>query len=162
MSILDNYYNLKQAEDKNSTKDLLNYYVGFLRLVYFVHQNAHWKCKCSSFYANHLMFQRLYEDAQARVDTAAEKLIGILGVDALEEEEHAVLIAKNAKKYVTGDHSYVQGSLDVENDFIKLSQKVYDEVKENGDMTLGLDDMIMANASLAETAVYLLKQANPE
>jgi hypothetical protein len=48
--------------------------------------------------------------------------------------------------------------LQIEKDFLKFSQAFYESLKKMGAMTLGLDDMIMANANVNETHVYLLQQ----
>ena len=48
--------------------------------------------------------------------------------------------------------------LQIEKDFLKFSQNIYNELKRAGAMTLGLDDMIMANANAHEGYYYLLQQ----
>ena len=143
------------SEDSDAGKTL-NTYVAMLRLVYLVHQNSHWKCKCNSFYGNHLMFQRLYEDALARLDGSAEKLIGIFGNDCLDVKQHASLIGELMDQFCSDDQ--VKNSLEVEKAFQKISDVTYNKIKELNKMTLGLDDMIMANHSASETATYLLQQ----
>jgi hypothetical protein len=43
-----------------------------------------------------------------------------------------------------------------------MAEDVYNRIKEMGDMTLGLDDMIMSQCSDVEGYLYLLQQASPE
>jgi len=167
MNPIDIYFDLKNKKIKTaqendevddvSSAEALNYYIGFLRLVYMIHQNSHWKCKCENFYANHLLFERLYESAQKRLDKTAEKLIGIFGNDAMDTSKHSTLINKMCEKYSGPDH--VENSLKAEQDFCQISEKTFELIKENGNMSLGLDDLIMANHNKSETAIYLLKQS---
>ena len=145
-----------ESSDMGSAK-ILNTYVAFCRALYMIHQHGHWKCKCPSFYGNHLMFQRIYEDAADRADGMAEKLIGLFDVDALDLKEQSSLICNFVNAYNTDDH--IDNSLQAEKKFIEIAEKAYNAIKDNKDMSLGLDDMIMAHTSAAETSVYLLKQA---
>jgi hypothetical protein len=46
----------------------------------------------------------------------------------------------------------------VEKDFLKFSQEAYNCFEDEGKLTLGLDDMVMAIASQREESVYLLQQ----
>ena len=48
--------------------------------------------------------------------------------------------------------------LQIEKDFLVFSKNIYKELKNIGAMTLGMDDMIMANANAHEGHAYLLKQ----
>jgi hypothetical protein len=48
--------------------------------------------------------------------------------------------------------------LKLEVGFLKFSEKMYDTMKEDESITLGLDDMIMSNFNKHEDTLYLLKQ----
>lgn len=135
-------------------------YLATLRAIYFIHQQNHWLSKGNDFYGNHLLFQRLYESAQADADTAAEKFIGLLGEDGLDLSFQADLLHKILKRYQGLSGNPLQMSLAIEKEFLKLSKDAYDGFETEGVMTLGLDDMIMAIASKREESVYLLQQAN--
>lgn len=139
-------------------KDICSKYVAFLRGLYLLHQNHHWITSGSDFYANHLLFERIYKTAQENADLAAEKFIGLFGSEALALEEHPKLIAECLAKF--NKQSPIESSLAAEKDFLKLSNDVYYELKNSKDkMTLGLDDMIMSIASQREESVYLLQQS---
>lgn len=160
---IDLYFDMKDGRiklaskaDKTATIGLLNDYIAMLRLVNLIHQHGHWKCKGPEFYGNHLLFERLYDNSSARVDVAAEKLIGLYGNGSLKHDTQTKLINK-MNKYTSDDH--IQNSIDAEKTFITIAEDLYNRVKEIGEMTLGLDDMIMAQSSEAETSVYLLEQA---
>lgn len=134
--------------------DLMSLYVAYLRALYQIHQNNHWKTKGNDFYGNHLLFQRLYESVQEMADGAAEKTIGVFGDLNVSPEK----IAEITEKFNSEDNSVVS-SLKAEKGFQALSTMVYDELEKADLLTLGIDDALMANANTSETHCYLLQQA---
>ncbi len=128
-------------------KDLMNLYVAFLRALYQIHQNNHWKASGDNSYGNHLLFERLYQSVQEDADQAAEKTIGLFGdLNVLSN-----VIAEITNKY--------SDSLKAEEAFLALSKLVYSKLKESDAMSLGLDAFIMDIASRHEVNLYLLKQS---
>jgi len=134
-------------------------YLATLKAIYLIHQHSHWTTKGSDFYGNHLLFERLYEAAQQRADEAAEKFIGVFGEEALDLEFQNDLLNKVLAKFKAASEDPTERSIAAEKQFLKLSQDAYDAFKEEGVMTLGLDDMIMSIANKSEEAVYLLQQS---
>lgn len=136
---------------------LMAQYVAFLRALYHIHQNAHWKSQGDNFYGNHLLFQRLYEGTSESVDMAAEKTLGVF--DELEDMPDFIngIVAKFDFDKFDGD--IVKAVLAAEEMFQKFSKSIYDKLKELSVMTLGLDDMLMELAGKHEVHIYLLKQA---
>lgn len=132
------------------TLPLMSAYVAFLRALYLIHQEGHWKAKE---YGNHLLFQRLYEGIQESADEAAERVIGLFG-DIPNQTE---LINEIKAKFTAENH--IENSLRAEKGFLDLSKKTYNQLKDNNAITLGLDDLIMSLASKSEVHVYLLQQA---
>lgn len=137
-------------------KKQMSLYVAFLRALYQIYQNAHWETKGEVFYGNHLLFQRLYEATQEHVDNAAEKTIGVYGTLYKLDP----LIARLCMKYSAKNFNdnWAKTILTAENIFLKFSQKLYDDLKDNNEITLGVDDLIMAISNAHEVHVYLLKQ----
>ena len=135
----------------------MDLYIAFLRSLYIIHQNNHWTCSGPNFYGNHLLFERLYLSAQDNADLAAEKIVGIFGKESVNLTNQAQLINKIVSKYNNENH--IVNSLKAETDFLILSEKIYEQLKQTENLTLGLDDAIMAIASKREEAIYLLKQA---
>lgn len=134
-------------------KKVLSGYVAFTRALYLAHQQNHWKAQA---YGDHLLFQRLYEDAQEVADDAAERAMGLCGDVAFEGEE---AIAKKFEARVPTLSSLLESSLAIEKAFQEVAQNTYDILKEKDMMTLGLDDMIMSQAAQGEVHIYLLQQA---
>ena len=133
---------------------LLSLYVAFVRALYLLHQQNHWD---SQDYGEHLLFQRLYEEASEIVDDAAERVVGLCGELMLTGTETDIV-----KKFAPREksiQSLLESSIALEQAFQQIAKKTYDSLKEKDMITLGLDDLIMAQASTGETHLYLLQQA---
>ncbi len=103
------------------------------------------------------MLQRIYSANQEMLDEAAEKAVCLFG-DLRNQEKLCVLIDKFGAKPGSQPEERLNSSLAIEKEFQKLCKKVYSILKENEEITLGLDDMIMAHASKSEVNSYLLQQ----
>ena len=134
-------------------------YIATLKTMVIIYQSAHWTTKGLNFYGSHLLFERLYNSTLENLDTAAEKFIGIFGDECLNYEMQASLLSKITLKYKNYEGSPFDMAMAIEKDFLKFSKDAYDCFETEGNMTLGLDDMIMAIASDREEAVYLLQQS---
>lgn len=133
-------------------------YIASLKAMAIIHQHNHWTTKGDDFYGDHLLFERLYDSVLENLDTAAEKFVGIFGAECLDYGLQTELLNKVLLTYKKLVGSPAELSLGVEKDFIKFSQDAYKCFEDEGKMTLGLDDMIMAIAGKREEAVYLLQQ----
>lgn len=135
---------------------MLNEYVGMLRGLIIIHQTAHWTCDGDEYYGQHLLFNRLYENVSEDLDLAAEKLIGVFGVEHMNTQAHIEIAKTFIDEYTNKD--LTERSLEAEVVFLAFSEELYNSIKDAGDMSLGLDDMIMSISSNHEENVYLLKQ----
>lgn len=133
-------------------------YIATLKAIALIHQHNHWTTKGQYFYGDHLLFERLYKSTLEDLDLAAEKFIGLMGDSYLNYDLQADLLHKILLKYKNLEGSPAEMSLNVEKDFLKFSKDAYNCFKQEGKLTLGLDDMIMAIASQREESVYLLQQ----
>lgn len=133
-------------------------YVASLKAVALVHQQSHWTTKGENFYGDHLLFEKIYDSALEDLDLAAEKFIGIFGLECLDYAVQSKLLNSVLTNYTNLAKSPLEISLAIEKDFIKLSKDAYDCFEKEGKMTLGIDDMIMSISSNREESVYLLKQ----
>lgn len=144
----------------DNVKELACLYISLLRSVALLHQNSHWLTNGSNFYSNHLLFDRIYKSASEDSDLAAEKMIGVFGPEALDLDLQAKLIGKALQEFAS--EGQLEGSLKIEKKFLEFSKKFYDTLKEEDQMTLGLDDLIMSIANNREGACYLLQQTMDE
>ena len=140
--------------------NLLLQILAILRALQWSHQTAHWKVRGEPSYGDHLLFQKLYLAVAEEIDTLAEKIVGVYGPDALTNlsvlsDTHR-FIAEHARTGA-GDSSY-QCALQMEEHLQRALKIAYDDLKASGEMSLGLDDFLMATANAHETALYLLRQ----
>lgn len=131
--------------------------LALLRAQYLSYQHSHWQAEGGLFYADHLMFQRLYESVETQVDELAEKIIGYVGTRGLDGVAQTTAIATWVSRWHAVDEPHARGLLS-EEDCQNVLRVVYDELKEAGTLPLGLDDWIMSTANAHETNAYLLQQ----
>jgi len=145
---------MKKLAQQRKPLELMSLYVVFLKALYLLHQQNHWK---TPGYAEHLLFQRLYEGVQEPLDEAAERTVGLFG-DLIKQEKVSAMVQQFAAK---GDSAvdFLQSSLDAEVAFQEFAKRVYEMFKDSGTITLGLDDLLMSHCSLGEVRVFLLQQA---
>lgn len=133
-------------------------FIASLKAIALIHQHNHWTNKGAVFFGNHLMFEKLYGSAQENLDEAAEKFVGLFGIECLDYKTQTELLAKILSKYTALEGKPVALSLAVEKDFIKFCDDAYDGFESEDALTLGLDDMIMSIANSREEAIYHLQQ----
>jgi DNA-binding ferritin-like protein len=155
-TVLDGFIGNKTAQQAMDQEDckLLSTYVAFTRALYLLHQQNHWNAQR---YGDHLLFQRLYEEVQELADDAAERVLGLCGELMLEGAESVI-----AQRFAPTEQSLkgcLESSLAIEKAFQVMVKKTYETLDEKGSLTLGLDDMLMSQASDGETHIYLLQQA---
>ena len=138
---------------------IANLYIATLRAIYLTGQFSHWTTRGLGAYGEHLLFERLYGNAQKDADLAAEKFIGLLGEDACDYELQAKYIHDLQAKYADHAMEKLELSLAIVKDFLAFSDQVYAEMEKEGVLSLGLDDCIMGIASNQEEACYLLQQS---
>jgi DNA-binding ferritin-like protein len=138
---------------------LLLQLLAILRALHWSHWTLHWKVKGDPFYGDHLMYQRLYEAVVEEIDTLAEKIVGMYGSEAI----HNLSVMADSHRFIA-EHVRVVGgdefacALSMEEHLQRALKTAYDELKASGELSLGMDDYLMATASAHETALYLLRQ----
>lgn len=137
---------------------IANLYVATLRQMYLIHQYSHWTTRGENFYGDHLLFQRLYESAEEDADGAAEKMIGLFGIEAVNFKSQKDFMKQLADKYDAMDGSPVEMSLKIEKDFIKFAKSAYDFFDKEGILSLGLDNKMQDISDRREESCYLLQQ----
>lgn len=113
--------------------------------------------KGAPYYADHLLFERLYAEViDAQIDTLAEKITAedpdVLSGDLMRRAFNKFLDTNEV------NNDPFRRGLSMEEHFQKTAKIVYNELKSSDDLSLGLDDFIMATANERETVIYLLKQ----
>lgn len=130
-----------------------------LRAAFMVYRNAHWQVDGTGYYGNHLLLQRIYEDAQKHVDQVAERMVGYYGPGAVElDGRQADLIQQYLEQFNSAGDP-LERSLAAAMGVRQSLKNAYDHIKGEGEMTLGLDDLLMAISSSKDEHIYLLQQA---
>jgi DNA-binding ferritin-like protein len=138
--------------------DIANLFTATLRQLYVIETFCHWTTRGDPFYGDHLLFERLYKATAEDADSAAERFIGLFGLEAVDYNKQTELMNKVAKKFESLHDDPINLALTAEKAFIEFAKAAYDVFEDEGVLSLGLDDLIMSIASTHETAIYLLKQ----
>lgn len=135
-----------------------------LRALVIVHQTAHWATRGDAFYADHLLFQRLYESVNGEVDTIAEKCIGIGDSNLVNPIMQMKQVYKFLKLFDAGvttipqSSDFAKKSYVAEQYLISILDYATDSMREVGSLTRGVDNMLAGMQDAHERHCYLLKQ----
>jgi DNA-binding ferritin-like protein len=128
-----------------------------LRAVHWSHWTTHWQVRGDASYGDHLLFERIYKNLEEEIDGLAEKIVSYYGAEAVDAVANAEFTLRFLNRYATVENPYERG-LAVEDYLQKSLKRVYETLKSSNEMTLGLDDYLMATANMHETHQYLLRQ----
>lgn len=144
--------------------DSLSMLLAYLKAALHVHQTHHWQTSGKSYYADHLLFERIYDESEDFVDELAEKAVGLGSielVDCLKQSElvHEIItsICKSTKD---SPDEMVAKSLAVEEALLELVKKTIDNLEYDDKLSHGISNLLEGIADKHETFVYLLKQRN--
>jgi DNA-binding ferritin-like protein len=132
-----------------------------LRAASFLHQTHHWQTSGPSYYADHLLFDRLYKDSQSFIDQVAEKAVGLGSADLVTPSRQAEQIAQMVGAVASPDASaanLVKASLRVESLVLAIVDETLSVLSSTESLTPGADNLLQGVADLHETFVYLLQQ----
>ena len=134
---------------------MLQELLAVLHGIHWNHQTTHWQAEGENFYSNHLLFQRLYEGLPEQYDGLAEKMVSYFGKEAVDQ---SIIIerSKNWTEKWSKTSEPIKRAIQAEHDLQKMLKKIYENLKEKNEITLGLDDFLMGLANDHETHLYLL------
>jgi DNA-binding ferritin-like protein len=141
----------------NTARHMLGQLLAALRAMVWNYQTSHWQVSGDTFYGDHLLFERLYGTAHGEVDGLAEKMMGLFGKAAVEGAEQAWQMARIMQTLSEVGCPYQRG-LQSEQRFQAMLSKARETLKELGQLSMGLDDLLPAMASAHDTHLYLLQQ----
>lgn len=142
-------------EDRNGVE--LAVFLAVVRASNMIHQSHHWQARGSSYYGDHLMFERLYDKSVGDIDVVAEKLVGLLSskeTNFFIQVEHM----KNFMQLVSKGESLVKESMVTEVCLILLGELTLKRLEKQGLLTEGLNQAIGNILDKHEDFLYLLKQ----
>jgi DNA-binding ferritin-like protein len=121
---------------------------------------AHFKSSGPNYYADHLLYQRLYEDSQKLFDSVGEKSVGVFGQDSIDATEDAQLTAKLIGKWrgERADKNLAVIGLEAVQETLKFAADLLTELGKSGELTGGVSDMVEGIENKLEEFAYLLGQ----
>ena len=148
----------RKTEDTKYISDHLNEILACLRAQNLSYQTSHWQSKGSSFYQDHLLFERLYNSVLEEIDQLAEKIAGLVGSDQVGLDKQSKRINDYLNQWNKIPNHLERGlaSEYLLQDLLLCAAK---DLEDAGLLSLGLDDYLAATASSHETNIYLLQQA---
>lgn len=143
---------------KSDSRKVLLAALANLRAAYQIHQDGHWQVRGEGYYGKHLLLQRLYEEVQELADQLAERAVG-MGID-LDEPEQARRIATVVQEVIDANETcWLKRSLMATDVAVAGHREAYTILKRLNALTLGTDDLLMAQSNTLESHQYLLQQA---
>jgi DNA-binding ferritin-like protein len=142
-----------------NTQRLLTQLLAILRAAHWSHWTTHWQVRGVPQYGDHLLFERLYTGISDEIDGLAEKCVSYFGpqsVDALDSVANAARVI--SAYYGMAGADPIKRALVLEQQIQNALALTYTRIKDSGEMSLGLDDFLMATANSHETNTYLLRQ----
>lgn len=153
----------KVAQDFFVASTPLSSVLSVLQAAAFLHKTHHWQTHGNQYYADHLLFDRLYTESQSFIDQVAERAVGSTNVEAVDAKSQvraiSAIVAVVARE--AEPESMVRASLRVEALVLAVINQCLETLKARGGLTNGIDNLLQGAADLHETFVYLLRQRLP-
>lgn len=128
-----------------------------------IHQAHHWQTNGPSFFGDHLLFERLYNDSLPFIDQVAERAVGMADGSVVDPVKQASMVAH----CVSVLHGGVEGegadrmaavSLNAEHQLLDATKLAKQTLEQMGSLSEGTDNLLQGMADKHEEFVYLLKQ----
>ncbi len=134
-----------------------------LRALALVHQGHHWHTSGPTYYADHLLFERLYNALGPEIDAVAERAVGSSPIiNLFDPLVQAGLISDMVAKMAPGGFNnpggFVAQSLGAEQYLLDTLQYARERLTDRAWLTPGTDNLLAGIADKHETHVYLLRQ----
>jgi DNA-binding ferritin-like protein len=131
------------------------YILGAFKCAELLHHHSHLVVKGD--YSDHLLLGELYSAYVEHFDSFAEKGIITYG-EQLVAVDGILKMQMMCYKQQTLGQDAIQNALAMEKHILMELTELYNELKGTEELSLGLDDLIMATCSGIERNIYLLTQ----
>lgn len=131
------------------------YILGAFKCAELMHHHAHLTAKGD--HSDHLLLGEIYESYVDHFDAFAEKGIITYG-DELVAVESIMKMQMMCYNQQTPGQNAIQNALAMEKHILMELTELYNELKGTEELSLGLDDLIMATCNGIERNIYLLTQ----
>lgn len=140
--------------------------LAILRAASFLHQTHHWETNGPTFYADHLLFDRLYTETQEGIDALAERLVGAsdVGVGAKLQAWLFKFAVDFCSEPLGGSSvsaptdMMVLVSLQIEVGVLEGLRRAREALERAGKLSSGTANLLDGLADTHETFTYLLGQ----
>jgi DNA-binding ferritin-like protein len=134
-----------------------------LRFLYLVHQTHHWVAKGDSFYGDHMLFQRLYEAIAVEIDVLAEKAVGMGSERNVNLPLQVIQLQRLVQGYgmattIPQSTELAKRSLLAERNLLLVVATAVEQMKMQGILSRGVDNMLATVEDKHEEHVYILQQ----
>jgi hypothetical protein len=152
----------KKMIDKQLTRELMELMINVRAIQLWFH-SAHLVSKGVGFEGDHEIYSEIYEAAEAAFDAYAERAIGLSGQERVASPKHLARGVYEKLRFWpeiadSDSLSIAVGAFNIAKNHIQKITVTYKQLKSSGELTLGLDDLLMSDASDWETIVYKLQQ----
>lgn len=131
--------------------------IGVLRALVITQHAYHWQSSGANYYADHTLYERLYTESEEDIDGIAERAVGTGGRE-LTNYHHQLTTASFFMKAISHQKPLYEEALDGEQVFIKLVEFAMKSLKEKGQLSPGIEQLLGDVLNKHESHVYLLKQ----
>jgi len=131
------------------------YILGAFKCAELLHHHSHLVVKGD--YSDHLLLGELYSAYVEHFDSFAEKGIVTYGEELVAVDGILKMQMMCYKQQTLGQNA-IQNALAMEKHILMELTELYNELKGTEELSLGLDDLIMATCSGIERNIYLLTQ----
>jgi len=159
---LANSFKIKLAQEKVADLSPLSDVLAHLRAAAHVHQTHHWQTRGKEYYADHLLFERLYNDGQPFIDQVAERAVGGGSVDLVDGLKQVDKVGEIVHKMYATAEDMVKRSLAAENMVLEVIKAAINTLSSADDISYGTSNLLEGIYDMHETFVYLLKQRNAD
>lgn len=125
---------------------------------------GHWVVKGSNYYGDHQLLQRIYAGGdgspalQDEIDGLGERIVAYAGSSFVDSRVVTTKALQLIKVWQATSSDPIAQALHAEESLQLAIRAVYDMLKGSGELSLGLDDFLMAMADAHDTNRYLLRQ----
>lgn len=132
-------------------------YLGVTEALQIIHHSHHFQTRGASFYADHLLFQRLYEGIAPEIDTLGEKVIGLTNEPKLTNYFVRMKVIQKFMEMVTTPDPYVVVSLKAEKLYLMVGKFILEHFEQNQLASRGLVNLVEGILDHHEENVFLLQ-----
>lgn len=131
--------------------------LSYLRAISQIYEHSHWQSAGINYYADHLLYQRLYEETVKEIDQVAEKAIGISNDSkVINPIEDSKITTQIVSKFTGGEfnpESFPEIAIAAEKELLKLIDSLMSKKPSDGEQ-----NMLQGIADGHQSHLYLLQQ----